>query len=125
MTKPKFLGLEYAPTSKPVLEQWKAEAAGTDDPSRLAGAKLKSLQTFENRARVNPLQGGHPIAHDRWPAAIKKDYGRELPNLFRFEIAERWRGYYTIVGEVGGARIFVLYLWPHEVYSKQSDYDKT
>ena len=48
----------------------------------------------------------------------------ETHKVFRFELAERWRGYYSLIGEPGGARIWVLYLWDHRTYSKQSGYSK-
>src|SRR5213594_1222395 len=89
-----------------------------------AMARLKSLATFETRARTNPLTAGDPVARDRWPDIILRDYGDDIPNLFRFELAERWRGYYSLVGEPGRARVWVLYLWDHRAYSKQIGYSK-
>lgn len=124
MPKPKLLGVEYGPEAKRVREEWLRLASGAGDPSRMAKTKIKSLATFEHRARANPLAAGHPIAHHRWPRDIEADYGPDIPNLFRFELANRWRGYYTLVGEPGGARIFVLYLLSHEEYNEQSGYAK-
>ena len=97
---------------------------GSGNEKRLAKAKLKSLATFERRAWTNPLTAGDPVARDRWPGILVRDYGEDIPNLFRFELAERWRGYYSLVGEPGGARVWVLYLWDHRSYSKQSGYSK-
>jgi len=97
---------------------------GGGQEKRVAKARLKSLATFETRARTNPLTAGDPVARDRWPDIILRDYGDDIPNLFRFELAERWRGYYSLVGEPGGARVWVLYLWDHRAYSKQSGYSK-
>lgn len=68
------------------------------------------------------MTAGDPVSKDRWPAVLVRDYGADIPNLFRFELAERWRGYYSLVGEPGGARVWVLYLWDHRTYSKQSGY---
>ena len=125
MAKPKLLGIGYAAEAAPVREEWRRRArAGTDDEKRLARAKLKSLATFEARAWTNPLTAGDPVAKDRWPGDLVRDYGADIPNLFRFELAERWRGYYSLVGEPGGARVWVLYLWDHGTYSKQSGYSK-
>jgi hypothetical protein len=108
-----------------VREQWlRAAKSGAGNEKRLAEAKLKSLSTFETRARTNPLTAGGPVAKDRWPCVLVRDYGEGIPNLFRFELAERWRGYYSLVGEPGGARIWVLYLWDHRMYSRQSGYEK-
>lgn len=125
MAKPKLLGVGYAAKAAPVVEEWRrlagAEAA---EGTRRAKAKLKSLATFEARAIANPLTAGDPVARDRWPRDLRRDYGEAIPNLFRFELADRWRGYYSLVGEPGGARIWVLYLWDHETYSRKSGYEK-
>ena len=125
MAKPKLLGVVYAAKAAPVLEERRRLAkVGTGDEKRLARAKLKSLTTFEARARTNPLTAGDPVARDRWQADLVRDYGADIPNLFRFELAERWRGYHSLIGEPGGARIWVLYLWDHRTYSKQSGYSE-
>ena len=125
MAKPKLLGIDYAAQAAPVLEAWRRLAKlGTGDEKRLARAKLKSLRTFEARAWANPLTAGDPIAKDRWPGGLNRDYGANIPNLFRFELADRWRGFCSLIGEPGGVRIWVLYLWDHRTYSKQSGYSK-
>ena len=123
MAKPKLLGIDYAAKATPVSGEWRRLAkVGTGDQMRLARAKLKSLTTFEARARTDPLAAGDPVAKERWPSDLIRDYGADVPNLFRFELADRWRGYYSLIGEPGGARIWVLYLWDHRTYSKQSGY---
>ena len=125
MARPRLLGVEYAAKAGPVREEWvRVAKAGADRDKRLAKAKLKSLTTFETRALSNPLTAGDPVAKDRWPGVLVQDYGADIPNLFRFELAERWRGYYSLIGEAGGARIWVLYLWDHQTYSEQSGYSK-
>jgi len=125
VAKPKLLGIEYAMKAAPVIEDWRRLVKlGTEDEQRLARAKLKSLTTFELRGRANPLTAGDPVAKDRWPRDLVRDYGADIPNLFRFELADRWRGYYSLIGEPGGARIWVLYLWDHPTYSEQSGYSK-
>ena len=125
MAKPKLLGIEYATKAAPVIEDWRRLVKlGTEDEQRLARAKLKSLTTFELRGRANPLTAGDAVAKDRWPRDLVRDYGADIPNLFRFELADRWRGYYSLIGEPGGARIWVLYLWDHPTYSEQSGYSK-
>ncbi len=125
MAKPKLFGIDYAVKASPTLEEWQRVAReGADSERRLAKAKLKSLATFEARARANPLAAGDPVAKDRWPGVLVRDYGEDIPNLFRFELAERWRGYYSLVGEPGGVRIWVLYLWDHRTYSRQSGYSE-
>jgi hypothetical protein len=124
MPQPKFLGTTYAAKAEPVRQEWSRQAKATDGPgSRVARSKLKSLATLETRLKADPLSAGDGVERDRWPRDIKRDYG-EVPNLFRFELAERWRGYYTLVGEPGGVRAWVLYLWDHETYDKQSGYSK-
>lgn len=123
MAKPKLLGIDYAAKVAPVVGDWRRLAKlGNDDEKRLARAKLKSLTTFELRGRTNPLTAGDPVAKDRWPRDLVRDYGKDIPNLFRFELADRWRGYYSLIGESGGARMWVLYLWDHRTYSRQSGY---
>ena len=123
MAKPRILGIEYAAEAAPVVAEWRRlEKGGTDAERRVARAKLKSLRTFEVRARTNPLTAGDPVARDRWPRDLPRDYGRDIPNLFRFELADRWRGYYSLVGEPGGVRVWILYLWDHRTYSSQSGY---
>lgn len=125
MAKPKLLGIEYAAKAAPVVEGWRRLAkVGSDDEKRLARAKLKRLMTFELRGRTSPLTAGDAVARDRWPRNLVRDYGKDIPNLFRFELADRWRGYYSLVGEPGGVRICVLYLWDHRTYSRQSGYSK-
>ena len=125
MAKPKLLGIEYAAKASPVRDEWlRLAREGNDNEKRLAKAKLKSLATFETRAWANPLTTGDPVAKDSWPDVLSRDYRADIPNLFRFELADRWRGYYSLVGEPGGARIWVLYLWDHRTYSKQSGYSK-
>jgi hypothetical protein len=125
VARPKLLGIEYAAKAAPVVEEWRRLAKlGTKDEKRLARAKPKSLTTFELRGRTNPLTGGDPLAKDRWPRDLFRDYGADIPNLFRFELADRWRGYYSLIGELGGARIWVLYLWDHRTYGRQSGYSK-
>ena len=125
MAKPKLLGIDYAAKAGPVREEWRRLArVGTYDERRLARAKIKSLATFETRAWTNLLTAGDPVAKDRWPADLVRDYGADIPNLFRFELAERWRGYYSLIGEPGGARIWVLYLWDYRTHSKQSGCSK-
>jgi len=125
VAKPKLLGIEYAAKAAPVVEDWRRLAkVGTNEEKRLAKAKLKSLTTFELRGRTSPLTAGDPVARDRWPGNLVRDYGADIPNLFRFELADRWRGYYALIGEPGGVRIWVLYLWDHRTYSKQSGYSR-
>ena len=125
MAKPKLLGVDYAAEAATVLEEWRRLAReGGGKEKRLSKAKLKGLATFETRAWTNPLTAGDPVAKDRWPAVLVRDYGADIPNLFRFELAERWRGYYSLVGEPGGARVWVLYLWDHRTYSRESGYSK-
>jgi len=125
VAKPKLLGIDYAAKAAPVREEWRRLArVGTGEEKRLARAKLGNLATFETRAWTNPLTAGDPVAKDRWPGNLVRDYGADIPNLFRFELAERWRGYYSLIGEPGGARIWVLYLWDHRTYSKQTGYSK-
>jgi len=125
VARPTLLGIDYAAKAAPVVEGWRRLAKqGTDSEKRLAMAKLKSLKTFELRGRTNPLAGGDPVPKDRWPRDLVRDYGADIPNLFRFELADRWRGYYSLIGEPGGARIWVLYLWDHRTYSKESGYAK-
>jgi hypothetical protein len=121
---PKLLGIAYARLAVPVKAGWESTAQSSKPAKALALAKLKSLSTFEARVRSNPLTAGDPVARDRWPKCATPDYGRDLPNLFRFELADRWRGYYSLVGEPGGVRVWVLYLWDHETYSRQSGYEK-
>lgn len=124
MPRPKLLGVEYAARARPVRASWLKEAKeGDAEAARAAKAKLKSLSTFEARARADPLSAGDGVQRDRWPRDLKRDYG-EVPNLFRFELAERWRGYYSLIGEPGGVRVWVLYLLDHESYDKQSGYAK-
>jgi hypothetical protein len=124
MAKPKLLGVEYAAKALPVKELWENPPASTSATDRRSFvARLKSLRTFELRAKSNPLTAGNPMSDEKWPHDLKKDYG-EVPNLFRFELADRWRGFYAVVGEVGGARIWILYLWDHEEYSRQCGYSK-
>lgn len=125
MARPKLLGIDCAAKAAPVRDEWQRLAKdGTGDERRLAKAKLKSVATFETRARANPLTVGDPVARDRWPRDLVRDYGDDVPNLFRFELADRWRGYYSLVGEPGGVRVWVLYLWSHATYSRQSGYSK-
>ncbi len=125
MPKPRLLGLSYAPPAQAVRDSWLRDGRSTRQTDKqTAAARLKSLQTFEFRARSNPLTAGDPVARDRWPTDLKRDYAPDIPNLFRFELADRWRGYYSLVGELGGVRVWVLYLWSHEVYSRQSGYRK-
>jgi len=111
LVKPKLLGVDYAAEAAPVVEEWRRLAReGGGEEKRLAKAKLKSLATFETRAWTNPLAPGDPVARDRWPGVLVRDHGDDIPNLFRFELAERWRGYYSLGGEPGGARVWILYL---------------
>lgn len=125
MPKPRLLGIEYGAKASPVKAAWESPPAkATAEDRREARAKHKSLRTFESRARANPLAAGEPVAHDRWPRDLPRDYGPDIPNLFRFELADRWRGYYALVGEPGGCRIWVLYLWDHATYGRQSGYEK-
>ncbi len=125
MARPKLLGIAYATEAAPVREEWRRHAkAGTGNEGRRAKANLKSLTTFEARASANPLSAGDPVARDRWPRDLIRDYGDAIPNLFRFELADRWRGYYSLIGEPGGARVWVLYLWDHATYSRQGGYSK-
>ncbi len=108
-----------------MLAEWRRLAKeGPVDAARAARRKLKSLATLELRARANPLAAGDPVARDRRPRELVRDYGDGIPNLFRFELADRWRGYYSLVGEPDGVRVWVLYLWDHETYSRQSGYPK-
>lgn len=125
MARPTLLGVDYAPLAAAVKRSWDRPSRSWSDAQRRgAAARLKSLGTFEYRAKSNPLTAGDPVARDRWPADLKPDYGPEVPNLFRLELADRWRGYFSLVGEAGGARVWVLYLWSHEEHSRQSGYAK-
>ncbi len=125
MAKPKLLGLAYAAEAAPAVQGWRRLArADAGEETIRAKAKLKSLATFEARASANPLTAGDPVARDHWPKDLFRDYGEAIPNLFRFELADRWRGYYSLVGEPGGVRVWVLYVWDHETYSRQSGYAK-
>ena len=124
MAKPRLLGIEYARLAAPVRNGWLAtQKDGSEEEKRAARSKLKSLETFEGRVRLNPLTGGDSVEHDRWPRCLKADYGA-IPNLTRFELADRWRGYCTLIGQPGGVKAWVLYLWDHETYSKMSGYGK-
>lgn len=89
MAKPKLLGVDYAAEASPVLEEWRRlEKEGNDNEKRSAKAKLKSLTTFETRAWANPLAAGDPVAKDRWSDVLTRDYEADIPNLFRFELAD-------------------------------------
>jgi hypothetical protein len=124
VARPKLLGVAYAAKADPIRQKWLKDAKSKDaDTARETKAKLKSLATLETRIRANPLAAGNGVERDRWPRDLKRDYG-EIPNLFRFELAERWRGYYSLVGEPGGVRVWILYLWDHATYDKQSGYTK-
>lgn len=124
MPQPKFLGIAHAAKAKPIRDAWLGDSKGRDPAAaRDAKAKLKGLVTLETRIRSKPLAAGDSVERDRWPKDLKRDYG-EVPNLFRFELADRWRGYFTLVGEPGGVRAWILYLWDHETYDKQSGYKK-
>lgn len=124
MAKPKFLGVRYARLAAPVKAKWETEAKGTDAETKKAAlAGLKSLKTIETRIMANVLTAGDTMQRDRWPVCLAKDYGA-IPNLFRFELADRWRGYYSLIGEPGGVRAVILYIWDHGTYSKMSGYDK-
>lgn len=116
--------MEYAAKAKPIRERWLKESKGPDEATaRRAKAMLKGLATLEARAKADPLSAGNGVQRDRWPKDLKRDYG-EIPNLFRFELTERWRGCYALVGEPGGVRVWILYLWDHETYDRQSGYAK-
>lgn len=124
MPQPRFLGIDYAAKAKPVRDAWLADSKAKEaQKSRGAKAKLKSLATLETRIRQKPLTAGNGVERDRWPKDLKRDYG-EIPNLFRFELADRWRGYYALIGEPGGVRAWILYLWDHDTYDEQSGYRK-
>lgn len=123
MARPKFLGVSFAAKAQAVLDAWK-RAAGEDSPAgKLAKAKVKALRTFEARAAMNPLSAGDFVARDRWPKCATRDYG-SLPNLARFELPDNWRGIFSLVGEPGGVRIRILYLWDHPTYDKEFGYEK-
>lgn len=123
--RPPLLGIAYAAKAAPIRDAWQLLSERSEGTrSREAASKLKSLATFEARAGGNPLRAGDPVARDRWPRDLDRDYGPDIPNLFRFELAERWRGYYSMIGEPGGVRIWILYLWDHETYNRQSGYTK-
>ena len=125
MAKPKLLGIGFAAKAAPVRDEWlESSRKDNGEIKKSAKAKLKSLTTFDARVRANPLTAGDPVARDRWPVDLVSDYGKDVPNLFRFELADRWRGYYSLVGEPGGVKVWNLYLWDHETYSKQSGYAK-
>lgn len=125
MPRPKLLRIDVAPEAARLVESWRALATGVRGvEGRSARAHLKSLATFEARAKANPLAAGDPVARDRWPRSLRAEYGDEAPNLFRFELADRWRGYYTLLTEGGDVRIWILYLWDHERYSRESGYAK-
>ncbi len=125
MPQPKLLGIGYAAKAAPIREAWRLlDDRSSGRQAREAAAKLKSLATFEARAWANPLRTGDPVARDRWPRDLARDYGPDIPNLFRFELTDRWRGYCSLIGEPGGVRIWVLYLWDHETYNRQSGYAK-
>ncbi|MHB1261248.1 MAG: hypothetical protein ACYC2H_05985 [Thermoplasmatota archaeon] len=124
MGRPKLLGIRYARLAEPVRLIWERASKGTDDAAKRAAlAKLKGLKTLEARITANPLTAGDAMQRDRWPACVTADYGA-IPNLTRFELADRWRGYYSLIGEPGGARAVILYLWDHETYSAMSGYAK-
>lgn len=124
MPQPKLLGVEYAAKAKAVRDAWLADSKSKNaETARVAKAKLKSLAMLEARVRAKPLAAGNGVEKDRWPKDLKRDYG-EIPNLFRFELADRWRGYYALIGDLGGVRVWILYLWTHETYDKQSGYAK-
>ncbi len=124
MAKPKLLGIRYARLAEAVRQTWNHDANGTSVESRKAAeAKLKSLKTLEARIATNVFTAGDTMQHNRWPKCLRADYGH-IQNLFRFELADRWRGYYSLIGEPGGVRAVVLYLWDHKTYSRQSGYQK-
>jgi len=123
LSRPTLLGIDYASHARPVVEAWREEAAsGSGGAAQDARARLKSLATFEFRVRGHPLGAGDIVARDRWPRDLSRDYGDDIGNLFRFEISGRWRGYYALVGEDRGVRVWVLYLWDHATYDRQSRY---
>ena len=125
MPRPKLLAVSCSAMAAMVVDAWRSEVEGArGDIARAARARLKSLETFQARAMANPLAAGDRVAHDRWPRSLARDYGSDIGNLFRFQLADRWRGYYTLVGEDDGARIWILYLWDHERYSRESGYAK-
>lgn len=122
MGKPPFAGMRYARHARQVCDAWSKDAQGHDSAAKAARAHLKSLRTLRARLRQNPLRAGDPVAHDRWPACLWEDYGDDIPTLFRFELAQRWRGYYTLISGEDGVEAWILYLWDHERYDRESGY---
>ncbi len=123
MPKPKLLGIEYGRLARPVRDGWLADLASAGPDARAARAHLRSLSTLEQRIATHPLVAGDPLERRHWPRCVARDYG-EVPNLTRFELADRWRGFYSLVGQPGGVTVWILYLWDHPTYARMSGYAK-
>lgn len=80
---------------------------------------LRSINRVKEILRQNPFAGDQ-IPRDRTPVKYKKKYGAE--NVWRIELADRWRLIYTITGNQIEILTFVMDIFNHRDYDKVFGY---
>ncbi len=110
-----------------VILSQEAEAAYKELNARASSSKiersiLKSIDHKKDLIKANP-QYGEPIAKNLIPSVYVLKYG--VNNLFRVELANRWRMLYTIKND-GQVEIvaFVLDIKNHREYDHLMGYKK-
>ena len=76
----------------------------------------KELDDILERLKEIPMLGDM-IEFKRIPKAIRKRYP-DLDNLFRIEVNQDWRMFYTLVGWPEQKKVYVLMAMPHKEYDK-------
>lgn len=85
---------------------------------RAAGpAQQAKLRQHARRLREEPFLG------DRIPLERVPNRFRSLPNLFRLELPEGWRGLYTVASSpMAGTQIRIVWVGDHKRYDRLFGY---
>jgi len=79
---------------------------------------FRSIENKKELLKKNP-QYGEPIAKRKIPKSLLKE---GIQNLYRVELADRWRMLYTIEGNKVEILLFVLKILNHKKYDKLFGY---
>src|SRR3990167_8390967 len=84
---------------------------------------LNAVNKKSELIKANPHYG-EPISHDLIPKEYVQKYG--ITNLFRVELPNYWRMFYTLTNNAGKIEIiaFILEISDHPTYDKRMKYKK-
>ncbi|HLC79073.1 MAG TPA: hypothetical protein VJG83_01460 [archaeon] len=107
----------------PEAEQVYKYLANEAAKSKIEKSILNAINKKSELIKQNPHYG-NPISHELIPKEYIQKYG--ITNLFRVELPNYWRMFYTLTNNAGKIEIiaFILEISDHPTYDKRMKYKK-